>query len=685
MVNGENKQRGAAGPVVLHLIVSMVIALAAYVLGIVLRTDAVTETASILLMITFGLLALLVAVSLIASAAFGRKLKNLNVRQANDIFDARRSRMETDASKETRRLRLACAVTVVYLVVLAILSLALSFFCGLANVGTISYVVISMYFLYGLVSRMLVPREKADYSGALPQAEYPQLYALAAEAAGERWKQKKIHIYVTHSIPDQECNAFVSLDGDHISLGIGSAMLCTLDRAELKQVLLHEFAHLDGNDLQQSKQFRALMNFLIRADDGAIGFFTSAALRFPIHYLLFEGQFFFILSSRGKESQADEQAADAGDREKQASALAKINAHDLFVYEQEPYSNLLASEDVPQHMMTDRAKAFRAALAERETDWRQLLECALPSRVDSHPTFRQRWEALGCCEYSMTPAPADTSFAAECWKAAEMADKARASIPKEDYDRIRKEAYSDHVDIIDQFASRELTELSADEQRSLVVAYYRIGQPEKTEELCDQLIAAYDSPFATAFARYWKGVLLLRRYDKAGLDYVYEAMDLNTNYIEEGLDSIGKFCTQMGLQQELDEYRRRAPEFLQLKQDRTLKGITPKANLVPDALPGDWQEKICDFILEAGKDSITHIYLVKEIVTEAYAPSSFIMRYADGTSDERKVEIYDKVFCLLDDWPVDWEFCLYDFEPSMEKILQKIPGSCVYEKSPDNI
>ena len=36
-------------------------------------------------------------------------------------------------------------------------------------------------------------------------------------------------------------------------------------------------------------------------------------------------------------------------------------------------------------------------------------------------------------------------------------------------------------------------------------------------------------------------------------------------------------------------------------------------------------------------------------------------------------------FRLLDDWPTDWEFCLYVFEPDMAKVLKKIPGACVYD------
>ncbi len=84
-------------------------------------------------------------------------------------------------------------------------------------------------------------------------------------------------------------------------------------------------------------------------------------------------------------------------------------------------------------------------------------------------------------------------------------------------------------------------------------------------------------------------------------------------------------------------------------------------------------------ILSAGKGHLQQVYLVHETVNESYATSSFVLRYKIGTTEEEQGEIYDEIFRYLDDYPVDWEFALYDYEPSMEKPLAKVPGACIYE------
>ena len=166
-------------------------------------------------------------------------------------------------------------------------------------------------------------------------------------------------------------------------------------------------------------------------------------------------------------------------------------------------------------------------------------------------------------------------------------------------------------------------------------AYFTVGQPEKMEALCDEIIATNDSPTATAFSRFWKGFLLLHRYDAAGIDLIYQAIETNRNYTQAGMDEIGKFCTLMGLQEELEEYRRRAVEYFQTQKDWDhSEGITARADLSAETLPEGWLEQITRHILASAGDAMTEIYLVHEVNKSGCAMSSFILRFADGTEDE---------------------------------------------------
>ena len=678
-MNGENNKKQEALLSMATYAVTLILNLGVYAIGA--ACWGLVPFASELCWLFTGLLLLAAAVSGFAGQRYAKNFGEQKVREANVQADMRRQRMAEDSRREWHRLRLICVFSIGYIVFLFLLCLAVPFFYGASGMNTnkIFLDLISLWFLSGLVGRLLQPKQKFNSEGVLPEKEYPLLYRMIRDAAGEWQHGKELHIRVMHSIPNEECTAAVALDGDHVTILFGTALLCVADEEELRQVVLHELAHLEGSEIQEDRLFKRVVGYLNTDGHTFFSNLSDWALTLPVAVLMVEGQFYFLLSSREKESRADLRAASHGDREKQASVLAKINAHGIYTFEQEPYVNIFSEEEIPQHLMTDRAIDYRNALAEREQDWRRILENELPSRMASHPTFRQRWEALGFCAYSLKPADMDSDFARECWAAARTADAERASVAKERYEELRKKAWLNERKIIEEYESRDW-DLTPDELRPPMLAYFNTGHPDKMEAICDRIIAENDSLYATAFARYWKGVLLLYRYDDSGIRWLYEAMELNTNYIEEGLHRIGSYCTRMGLQEELEEYRSRALDFMQLKQDRSHGGITARADLRPETLPEDWMEKIRDFILNAGEDCLLEIYLVKEIAQEDYAPSSFILRFAQDAPEERVEEVYDKVFRLLDDWPVDWEFCLYTYEDSMAKPLNRVDGSCIWKK-----
>jgi len=675
-VNGANEQKkGSPLRLVLNLLVSAALSIGAYCLGSLFVGEI--HNAVALYTASLCLLLLLIVLSVVASAVFEKRIGKMNADERFAIQDKRRLRMEADANRETRRLRMACFLTVLYLLVLTMLALSVSFFAGAGKAGVGTAPVLCLYVLFGLVSRCFQKKEKPDFSDELPEKDYPILYGIAREAAGDTGTGKGLHIFVDDSVPDQECNAGVGMADGHLILQLGTVLLNVLDEGELRQVLLHEFAHVQNRDSLMPSKYKKLLDFLVGSDNSSFSFWMSLAIRFPVNYLLFEGQFYFVFVSKQLEKKADQRAADAGDLQKQASALAKIAAHDLYIWEQEPYYNIFHSETVPAAFATDRASAYRQALAERSDVWRRILENEIPSRSATHPTFRQRWEALGFCDYSLLPCGQDSTLAAECRAATAVADKRRAEFSKEQYDQLRKQNYQIHLDTISDFESKS-EKVTPDALRPVMEACFVTGQPEKMEALCDQIISGTDSMFASAFARYWKGVLLLHRYDKAGLAYIYQAMEANSNYIESGLDKIGAFCTMMGLQPELDEYRARAATFVQTTMDRRSAGIGGKAKLTAASLPDGWQEKILQYILAEADGILTHVYLVQELNDKGYTPTSFILRFDQAAKEESCVELYDKVFRLLDDWPEDWDFCLYEYDASMEKNLYAVEGSCIY-------
>lgn len=622
----------------------------------------------------------LCAGSIIGNRFFENWLNRVEVRSIHDLTDRRRSRILENEGRERRHLVLACWLVRGYVAALTASVLATGFFCAQAAVLSVVVTVnvIACFFLYGFLSRLFHKEEKPDKAKALPETEYPLLYALVRKAAGVD-RKKPIYIFLATPDPDEECNAGVLHHSDGIYLLLGPMLLCTASEEELLQVLRHEFAHVDLAHTSQVRTYDRLLSYLTASRD-MFDRWANLVLKLPTSWLLFEGQFYFTFSNAAKEANADARAADAGDDFAQASILAKLQAHSLYIYEQEPRINIYRSEIMPTDFTSARIRHFRAQLPVREDAWRNIMEHEIPSRSATHPTFRQRWEALGCCEYSLMPAAEDTPFARECWAAAAESDRRMSAMSQEQYEALRKENYLSHLEILTNW-EKEGQLLSPEEMRPVIIAAYSLGMPEKTETICDRVIRENDSIFATAFARYWKGLLMLCRYDRGGLAYIYQAMEANPNYIQDGLDRIGRFCTMMGLQADLDEYRSRAADLMQTRRDRSAGGIHAKADLSPAQLPQGWQDEILDYILKTSGESIHQVYLVRENTESGFTPSSFVLRYPEGTPEEEQCRIYDCVFRLLDDWPEDHDFCLYDYDSAMKKPLDEVPGSCIYDSA----
>lgn len=657
---------------------AIALGVAAEVLGILAGRARTWEMAAYA--VSLILLILLPVLGKLGEIRYIRRMNQLNVRELNDLVDAKKATIESDVAVAWRKLRRNCILARCWWAGYAILSMAVCFFlgaCGRAGKDVLG-AIWGIFNLNTYCQQLLFPKKQQESPAWVPQKEYPHLYALAREAAGDAWKDTPIRIWLLCDIPDSECNAAVSYLGGKIDLQLGIMTLNVLTEGELRQVLLHEFSHLAQQDSQRQTYFSQTMELLDVTGDSTLSVLPTWACGYIRARLSFQGQLYFLLSSRERERQADKQAAQRGETELQASALAKIACHDLWTFEREPYEVFCASPERPKDLMAQRVAAFRQALSEREDAWKTILAREIPVQVSTHPTFRQRWEELGCCAYSLTAQKGDTPLATECQALLIHVDEDLAQLPAEAYQQDRRENYEAPLALVTQWEKTEAL-LLPDEMRPILLAYKSLGQPEKMEALCDRILDWDSNPHTTHFTCYWKGKLLLYRYDKAGIAYIYKAIEANHNYIQPGLDAIGEFCTRMGLEAELAEYRRRAPELMQQVEDRQSKGLT-RTKLAPETLPEDWVEKVQNVAQEASQGQLEKLYLVKELVSEDYQPSAFVLRFSPECDEEIMDAAYDRVFTLLDDWPVDWEFDLDIYEPKMEKALSRVCGSCVYKK-----
>ena len=94
----------------------------------------------------------------------------------------------------------------------------------------------------------------------------------------------------------------------------------------------------------------------------------------------------------------------------------------------------------------------------------------------------------------------------------------------------------------------------------------------------------------------------------------------------------------------------------------------------------DLKNELKDHIVNAGQGKITHIYLVKKIITEDFFASTFIIRFQNDTSDEDTDEIMNKIFYRLDSGEEERQYSLFIFDSYTASVVAKVQGCCIYER-----
>ena len=454
---------------------------------------------------TIALWLFLAGTSVVCYVCFNKKRSSRTVKQTIAHNDSVRERIVHDPESEGRRLDRIALLCRVFWLLLFLVSIAASFFAAVA--GLVGAAFPNLMLLAGHVSRFLRKRESVDTQYALDRAEYPMLYALAEEAAGPKCKAP-IYLFLGSSDGEEAIDASVLQEGKNVHIQLGPILMGILSREELLQVLQHEFAHVDLDHSASMERIIRMTDFLAPGD-GFFDMLTDLALSFPRKYLAVRALYYFYLNSRNVETQADAKAVWDNAPETTAAALAKGRYFQLYWYENSLTRCSYKEEMPPAHLTSDLLRDFCEALPQRMAFWDQLMKKSLPSRVDSHPTFRQRWETLGKPEYIITIPSLDTAYGRECAATIALADKLVREQDPEEYAQQRESLYLEHLRVIEEYESKR-PDLPPDELRPVIYAYLFVGRPREAEDICDRLIAE-GTPYSAAFANFWKGRTLLRK------------------------------------------------------------------------------------------------------------------------------------------------------------------------------
>ena len=215
------------------------------------------------------------------------------------------------------------------------------------------------------------------------------------------------------------------------------------------------------------------------------------------------------------------------------------------------------------------------------------------------------------------------------------------------------------------------------EYAGILDALLQVGEVEEALSFCDRVIRELP-PEISAYAYFTKGRILIRRYDERAIELIYQAIENNSNLIQNGLDEIGYFCCLIGNRAELERYRKMADELMQKNEDeyRQLGILTPSDQLEREELPDGKLDTILSYIHSVDENQIQHIWLVRKILPTGMASSVFIVQFKKECPPDQQEEIYQKLCCYLDTLD-DRCYSLILYDKLMCKNFKKVKGSCV--------
>lgn len=704
------------------VIISMTVSLLLFAAGLLL-SDSISFGFGICVFIVTLLIALIIG-NLIWGKSFIKKINDAPVKEQMDSILTRHQNAQTGLESAIHRLKRIQNIVIGYFLVLMILAFALSFFNGTtANDHTV-FNLLSIYVIYGILYCLSPAPEIIDEDLYVTEEEFPYLYKIARKAMHDLDITGDIRIMI---LPDW--NAGIAKMNEFYSLQLGAEMLHMLTEDEIYHVLLHEFGHLADPYSREYLTPAILTRLQQNRLDSDMATLTLLLTRGPFYYYSYESDLYDITTSKTMERRADMKACTVGNSSIYASALVKMALREFFDFEsndylKEPYYE---PERPRENVTTLMTTTFAKALTARKDHWLAMLEKQLPPLMDSHPSFNERYASIGRPEYKLvfpfeitnsnesadsdknttsekTAKPTKNelyenakatdensvqahktiqdkhiSYWSDCQKAIKHADKLIFDQLSENYKEEREEHYLKPLQDLEQW-QKEGSNINDTNIANIIKALDSLCRYEEAENLCDQIIAESPNVYITAFPLLYKGNRLLHRYDKNGIDLIYRSINLNSNLISTGLDMIGSYCQQMGLEKELNEYRKKVPEYSQKEVDYNDNGgeISKSDHLISEQFPDNRLEEILAFMLKAGNNSIDKIYLVRKVINEESFFSVFIIRWKQDTEESILISGMDKIFNYLDTYPDGWPYSLFLCDDSLEKIVKKVENSLVY-------
>ena len=527
-----------------------------------------------------------------------------------------------------------------------------------------------IYVLTGLFENFFVFSEKTPPRLFFSEQQFPLIFAevrRAAEAAGCR-RRLRLSL-VSDGIGVRE-------EGASVCIGLNAAECALLTREELYAVMLHEFAHVVNVDTARGRRFYRARR---RWAEGVDSFFSGAASLFlsgTALRIIMASESYNVFAMRHHEMLADEKVIELGKSRAFINATAK--GTEFYLYNELPQREMTydcyESEKMPEDMVSRDVANFYAYREKYAEMWRKILREELPARVSTHPTLRQRMEAMQVTEYDDSKTETDENYRAELQKLLQFADRVIAESMRRDYGAIREEAYLSRKKQMEKYfaAAEQGNRLPSDEQVLCMQAFYGIDG-ETVLRIADEML---EKDKSAAYAHFYRAKVWFDRMDERCVEEFRAAMRVNCDLCDRCLEYIGLFALRSGNEQLLQEYRSSAPELSQEAQERAdasqwKKGTPLRACTLSD----EAMEEIRARIGQLSEGNILRVYAA-EFGSPAQTVIAVEMKRRAPIAEQGRV--MEGLYAYLDSRPES--FSLYFYKGKIKLALAELAVSPFYEE-----
>lgn len=414
---------------------------------------------------------------------------------------------------------------------------------GLITLGLIGSVIIILKSLY---IKLESPNEVT-----LNREEHQQLFKVI-DSAIEMTKASKLDEICI--LDDENIGVTCLLNGFGANgknvLVIGIKALKVLSEEELKAAIIHELAHIYNEDTKVSSEIsRRLIRWneiVYRVDEGDNIIKMILLLPFAKFYIE-KLERYLDAMSQTEELLADKEVAKYMSVEIYAKATMKVRIMGEFLAN--PYSKLeiRSSDEAPKNYFTTLFEDFESELPNRKEQWMNQIKKRISSIYYTHPSFKERMEALGIEDFNYDINFNDQSddYKKEIDTLIKIKNKQWYKYCSDQWEEITKE-YKEQLEIIKNYKDTDDIEKIMEYGEALE----DLGEYEKALDFYKD-IASNDKE--CAIAMYKVGQIMLMNNDEEGIEFIEKSVELDGSFFISAMRIITEYFLDNGMKEKIDE------------------------------------------------------------------------------------------------------------------------------------